>query len=114
MLIPVLIILFFFLIKLTIKKAQQKVNVNRHVGIRLGVLVIFIALAFLISYLIEGRRGILGAFYINAYFVGAWLFYLIVEAISLFVVKQPVLARSNLLILTIIISILTIVAIKFA
>lgn len=111
MLLPLPIILFVVLLVFSIKKAKQEVNVNKHVLIRLSVLVGFIALTFLIVYLIEGRSGTLGSFYISAYFLGAWLLYLIVEAISLFVIKVNILARTNMIILAII---AFIVAIFFA
>lgn len=88
MLLPLPVILFVVLLVFSIKKAKQQVNVNKHVLIRLGVLVGFIALTFLIVYLVEGRSGTLGSFYISAYFLGAWLLYLIVEAISLFLYKS--------------------------
>jgi len=103
MLLPIPIILFILLLVYSIKKAKQKANVNKHVIIRLGVLIAFIALTFLIVYLIEGRSGTLGSFYICAYFSAVWILYLIVEAISLFVVKQNKLARTNLIILSFIV-----------
>jgi len=114
MIIPFGIILIYFLVRLTIKKAQLKVEVNKHVGIRVGVLAIVIPLGFLILYLIEGRSGMLGALYLNAYFVGAWLLYLVVETISLFVVKQNKLARANLVLFSFVVFILAIVISQFA
>lgn len=95
MLIPFLIILFFFLVKLTIKKAQQKIDVNKHIAFRLGVLVLFIALSFLVLYLLDGGNGIIGAVYLNIYFAVVWLLYIIVETISLHVVKQTKLVQTN-------------------
>lgn len=114
MLLPLPIILFVLLLVFSIKKAKQEVNVNKHVLIRLGVLVGFIALTFLIVYLIEGRSGTLGSFYISAYFIGAWILYLIVEAVSLFIIKVNILARTNLIILAIIGFIVAMVAVQLA
>jgi len=114
MLLPLPIILFVVLLVFSIKKAKQEVNVNKHVIVRLSVLVGFIALTFLIVYLIEGRSGTLGSFYISAYFIGAWLLYLIVEAISFFVIKVNILARTNLIILSIVAFIVAMVVVQLA
>ncbi|RZK53009.1 MAG: hypothetical protein EOO87_13950 [Pedobacter sp.] len=114
MLLLLPIILFVVLLVFSIKKAKQQVNVNKHVLIRLSVLAGFIALTFLIVYLVEGRSGTLGSFYISAYFLGAWLLYLIVEAISLFVIKVNVLARTNLVILSIVAFIVAMVVVQLA
>ena len=114
MLLPLPVILFVVLLVFSIKNAKQQVNVNKHVLIRLGILVGFIALTFLIVYLIEGRSGTLGSFYISAYFLGAWLLYLIVEAISLFVIKVNILARTNLIILSIVAFIVAMVVVQLA
>lgn len=102
MLLPLPIILFVALLVFSIKKAKQEVNLNRHVITRNGVLILFISLTFLILYLIDARNGMLGALYISAYFSIAWILYLIVETISLFVIKRNILARTNLVILAII------------
>lgn len=114
MLLPLPIILFVVLLVFSIKKAKREVNVNKHVIVRLSVLVGFIALTFLIVYLIEGRSGTLGSFYISAYFIGAWLLYLIVEAISFFVIKVNILARTNLIILSIVAFIVAMVVVQLA
>jgi len=114
MLIPIPIILFILLLMFSLKKAKQKVDVNKHIIIRLGVLIGFIALTFLIVYLIEGRSGTLGSFYLSVYFMGAWILYLIVEAISLFVIKVNILARTNLIILAIIALIVAMVVVQLA
>ena len=114
MLLPLPVILFVVLLVFSIKKVKQQVNVNKHVLIRLGVLVGFIALPFLIVYLVEGRSGTLGSFYISAYFLGAWLLYLIVEAISFFVIKVNILARTNLIILSIVAFIVAMVVVQLA
>ena len=114
MLLILPVILFVVLLVFSIKKVKQQVNVNKHVLIRLGVLVGFIALTFLIVYLVEGRSGTLGSFYISAYFLGAWLLYLIVEAISLFVIKVNVLARTDLIILSIVAFIVAMVVVQLA
>lgn len=114
MLLPLPIILFVLLLVFSIKKAKQKVDVNKHVIIRLGVLVVFIALTFLIVYLIEGRSGTLGSVYISAYFTATWILYLIVETISLFIIKVNILARTNLIILAIIAFIVAMVVVQLA
>jgi len=114
MLLILPVILFVVLLVFSIKKVKQQVNVNKHVLIRLGVLVGFIALTFLIVYLVEGRSGTLGSFYISAYFLGAWLLYLIVEAISFFVIKVNILARTNLIILSIVAFIVAMVVVQLA
>lgn len=100
MLIPFALILFIFLIRFTIIKAKLKVDVNKHVLIRLFVLAVSMGLIYLLCYITEGRNGMLGALYFSAYFIGAWILYLIVEAISLLVAKQNKLGRTNLLILS--------------
>ena len=114
MLLLLPIILFVVLLVFSIKKAKQQVNVNKHVLIRLSVLVGFIALTFLIVYLAEGRSATLGSFYISAYFIVAWLLYLIVEAISFFVIKVNILARTNLIILSIVAFIVAMVVVQLA
>lgn len=101
-LFPLIIILLFFAIRFTIRKAQQKVDADKHILIRIGVLLIFIPLTFLVLHLVDDRNGILGAIFISAYFIGAWILYIIVEAISLFAVKQNKLARTNLIMLFIV------------
>lgn len=99
MLLPIPIIIFILLLVYAIKNAKQKANFNKHVVVRIGVLLLSIALIFLIIYLTEGDRGLLGSFYFSAYFIGVWLLYLLVEAICLFAVKQNKLGRINLIIL---------------
>lgn len=100
MLLPIPIILFIVLLVFSIKKAKQKVELNKHVFIRLLVLLLSIGLIFLLCYIEEGKRSVLGAMYFSAYFFAAWLLYLLVEAISLFVVKQNKPAKTNLIILS--------------
>lgn len=114
MILPFLFILFLFLIRFTIKKAQQNVNVNKHVVIRVSALMLLIALGYLILYLIEGRSAALGALFLAAYLTGAWLIYLLAEAISLFVVKQHALARSNLIIMAITTFFIIVIVVRFA
>lgn len=114
MILPFIFILYFFLIKFTIKKAKQNVNVNKHVVIRFCTLMLLIALGYLILYLMEGRSAALGALFLAAYLTAAWLVYLLAEAISLFVVKQHVLARSNLFIMAITTFFIIIIVVRFA
>lgn len=94
--LPILLILLIFVVKSTIKNAQQKVDMKKHIRLRLLVLLAAIALLFLLSYLSWDKSGILGAIYFSAYFTGAWLLYLLIEAICLFAVKKNVLAKMNL------------------
>lgn len=100
MLLPIPIIIFILLLVLSLKKAKQKVEVNKQVFIRLLVLLLSIGLIFLLCYISEGRKSVLGAMYFSAYFFAAWLLYLLVEAISLFAIKQNKLAKTNLIILS--------------
>lgn len=113
-LFPAVIILLFFAIKSTIKKAQQKVDADKHAVIRIGVLVGFIGLTFLILHLADTKNGMLGALFISAYFIGVWLLYLIIEAICFFVIKQNKLGRTNLIILEVVAVIVAIIFIQFA
>ena len=92
-----------------IKKASEisngenkKVNVQKHVLWRVGILVIGIPFLFLLLYLIEGGYGLLGALYLSAFFFAAWTVVLIVEAIYLYFSKKNNLANANLLIIFVI------------
>ena len=97
MIIPLIVILIIFLIYLTNKKAKVKIDTTKHSVIRISVLIVAIPLIILILYITDGRNGMLGAFYGSYYFFGVWLFYLLVESISLYVTKQNKLARTSLL-----------------
>lgn len=114
MLIPIPIILFVVLLIFSIKNAKQKVDVNKHVIIRLLVLAISIGLICLLCYISEGRRGMLGALYFGAYFTGTWILYLLVEAISFFIIKRNQLANTNLIILAIIAFIVAMVVVQLS
>lgn len=114
MLIPLPIILFVVLLIFSIKNAKQKVDVNKHVIVRLLVLAISIGLIFLLCYVTEGRNGMLGALYFSAYFTGTWVLYLLVEAISLFIIKRNKLANTNLIILAIIAFIVAMAAVQLS
>lgn len=114
MLIPLPIILFVVLLIFSIKNAKQKVNVNKHVLIRLLVLALSIGLIYLLCYISSGRKGMLGALYLGAYFTGTWILYLLVEAISFFVIKRNQLANSNLIMLAFIAFIVAMVVVEFS
>jgi phosphatidylglycerophosphate synthase len=114
MLIPLPIILFVVLLIFSIKNAKQKVNVNKNVLIRLLVLALSIGLIYLFCYISSGRKGMLGALYLSAYFTGAWILYLLVETISFFVIKRNQLANSNLIMLAFIAFIVAMVIVQFS
>lgn len=101
MIIPLIVIVIIYLIYLTNKKAKVKIDTTKHSIIRIAVLIVAIPLIVLLLYIFEGRNGMLGAFYGSYYFFGAWLFYLLVETISLYITKQNKLAQSSLLLLLI-------------
>lgn len=82
---------------------NENPNIIKHIGIRMAVLIVVVALIFLILYLLDERSGVLAALYVSAYFFIAWLVYLIIETIILYLVKKNSLASANLTFLVIII-----------
>ncbi len=111
--LPILLIVMIFLVRYTIKKAQQNVNVIKHIRLRILILFAGIALLFLICYISWGGSGILAAIYTSACFTCLWLLYLLIEAICLIVVKQNALAKRNLAISGVFAAIIFLVFLKY-
>lgn len=93
---PIIIIPIIILIFITNKRAEIKIDTNKHTRIRIYVLVIAIILIFSICQIIYGIDGILNSFFLSYYFFGAWLFYLLLETISLYITKKNKLAQASL------------------
>lgn len=94
--------------------SAKKPNILKHVLLRLGALVIGIALIFLGCYLSGEYSGMLAAFYLSAYFLGIWLLFLSIETIALYIGKRNEKAGANLAVLVIFISFLALFIVKFA
>jgi len=107
-------IIYFLLIKLTIRKAGDTPNITKHVLIRILILPILIGVSFLGIYLMGSRSDLIGAFYLSVYILGAWLVYLIVETIALYAVKMRSIASANFIIVLITLFISVLVAIQMA
>lgn len=101
--IPILLILMMSSLFYTVRRASKvEINVEKHILIRIGVLIFSIALCFLSGYLMYGKDGTaLVGMYAGAATVGIWLVYLLLEAILLFTVKQNRLAISSLILFVI-------------
>lgn len=85
-----------FSLYISVKKAKKTIDTEKHGKIRILVLIFAIPIIFLVLYLIDGRSGILGAFYLCYYFFGVWLVYLLIEAILFYIIKQNKLANVNM------------------
>ena len=92
-----------------VKIETSKPNVQKHILWRLGILILGIPFLFLVLYLIANDEGILGAFYLSAFFFAAWAIVLIFEAIYFYFNKKNNLGNANLIIIFIIAAMLAVV-----
>ena len=85
-----------YTVNFSIKKANTAETINRHNYLRILILIVGIPLIFLVLYLIDGRNMMLGSIVLSFYFFGAWLLYLVIEAIIFYTLKHNRLANANL------------------